>query len=121
MYLQQSMPPTLQFRFYKTPLDMKSGVRRSVFRFFPLSSTLCLNLIIPNITPGGLFSEGRKGGGDADTRKEFSISKVGSQTPRGLYTVGIIIGILRYCKWRRPFLEMASTVTNGIDRLGRVN
>ena len=25
---------------------------------YPLGSTLCLNLIIPNITPGGLFSVG---------------------------------------------------------------
>ena len=26
--------------------------------YLPLSSTLCLNLIIPNIAPGGLFSRG---------------------------------------------------------------
>ena len=36
------------------------------FAFFPVSSTFCLNLIIPNITPGGLFS-----GGGAYIRKEF--------------------------------------------------
>ena len=29
---------------------------------FPLSSMLCLNLIIPNITPGGLFFWGGGGG-----------------------------------------------------------
>ena len=52
MYLQLSIPP----KFYKKPLDIKSGVQCSVFYFFPLGSMLCLNLIIPNITPGGLFS-----------------------------------------------------------------
>ena len=34
--------------------------------------------------------------GGACTWKEFSVTKVGSKTPWGLYTVGLIIGILRY-------------------------
>ena len=42
----------------------------------------------------GLFLGWR--GGGAYTWKEFSISKVGSEMPLGLYTVGIIIEILRY-------------------------
>ena len=39
----------------KKSLDIKSCVQYSVFRFFPLSSTLCLNLSIPNITHRGLI------------------------------------------------------------------
>ena len=44
MYLQLSIP---HCTVHKTPI--------------PQSSTLCLNLIIPNITPGGLFSGSRGG------------------------------------------------------------
>ena len=46
----------------------------------------------PKYNPRGLIF------GRAYTWKEFSVSKVGSWTPRGLYTVGLIIGILRYFK-----------------------
>ena len=54
------MLPTLKLQFYKKQkqketLDIKSSVQCSVFRFFSLSSTFCLNSIIPNITPRGLF------------------------------------------------------------------
>ena len=41
-------------------MGIKSSVQCSVFRFFPVSSTFCLNLIIPNITPGGLLSGGEE-------------------------------------------------------------
>ena len=98
------MLPTLKLQFYKKQkqketLDIKSSVQCSVFRFFSLSSTFCLNSIIPNITPRGLFLVVvvvGGGGGGAYIWKEFSASKICS--PRGLYTVELIIRILRYCK-----------------------
>ena len=37
-------------------MGIKSSVQCSVFCFFPVSSTFCLNLIIPNTTP--FFEEG---------------------------------------------------------------
>ena len=63
MYLQLSILPTLQLQFYKKTLDIKFSVQCSVFCFFPQSSTLCLNLVIPNITPRGhIFFWGGGGG-----------------------------------------------------------
>ena len=82
------------FKFTKKPLDIKSSVQCSVFRFFPLSSTRCLNLIIPNITSGGLFFLG--GGGGGLYMEGVFRFKSWFLNARGLYTVGLIIGILRY-------------------------
>ena len=81
MYLQLSVPPTLQLQFYKNPLDIKSSTQ--CLAFFPLSSTLCLNLIIPNITPGGLFSGGA--GGGLIHGRSFLFQKLVPECP-GAYT-----------------------------------
>ena len=70
-------------------------IQYSVFGFFPPKFNVMFEFNYSKYNPWGLFSGGA-GGGGAYTWKEFSVSKVGSWMPRGLYTVGLIIGILRY-------------------------
>ena len=94
MYLQLSILPTLAITILQKAIEWVSNPVFSVryFAFFPVSSTFCLSLIIPNITPWGLFS------GVALYMEGVCRFKSWFVNARGLYKVELIMGILRYLK-----------------------
>ena len=81
MYLQLSILPTFAITVLQKAIEWISNPVFSVryFAFFPASSTFCLNLMIPNRTPGGLFSGGLVHG------RSFPFQKLVSKRP-GAYT-----------------------------------
>ena len=88
----------LQLSIYTTDIYKKKTIgyqiqcsECSVLRFSPLSSTLCSNLIIPNITPGGFFGGGGggQGGGGLIHGRSFPFQKLVLNAP----------GLIQYTRW----------------------
>ena len=76
MYVKLSIPLTLQLQFHKKNIGYQMQC--------PVCSTLiCINLIIPNIIPGGLFSGSSY---IVIHGRSFPFQKLVPKGPRALYT-----------------------------------